>query len=94
MSGLVQGLYRLRVFIDPVPDDKEGRPDAVAVQNVDERLGVLVSPGGVKADGDELVVPLHTVDRQLPLRGRDADQHRRVYRPQDQDDCGDKTDCG
>ena len=45
MPRVVEGLHRLRVFIDPVPHHEEGGFYLVAVQDVDELLGVLVAPG-------------------------------------------------
>ena len=56
-----------RVFIHPVADDKEGRVYIVFVENVYERLRVLVAPRGVKGHGDYPIVSLHTVNRQLPV---------------------------
>ena len=70
MPRVVEGLHRLRVFIDPVPHHEEGGFYLVAVQDVDELLGVLVAPGRVEADGGQLLVPLDAVDGQLPLGSR------------------------
>ena len=71
-----------RVFIHPVADDKEGRVYIVFVENIYERLRVLVAPRSVKGHGDDLVVTLHAVNRQLPVRGRDTDDRRAVHRPE------------
>ena len=86
VARVVEGLHRLRVFVHPVSDDKEGRLHLVLVQNVDELLGVLVAPGGVKADGYQVVAPVHTVDRQLSGGGRGDDRRRRVDHREDRQD--------
>ena len=40
-----------------------------------------ITPGGVEGDGDHLLIPLDTVDGQLPLGGRG--HHRRgVHHPE------------
>ena len=70
MPRVVEGLHRLRVFIDPVPHHEEGGFYLVAVQDVDELLGVLVAPGRVEADGGQLLVPLDAVNGQLPCGRR------------------------
>ena len=44
VTRVVQGLYRLRIFVHPVPHYKEGGLHAVLLQYVDELLGVLVAP--------------------------------------------------
>ena len=72
----------LRVFIHPVADDKEGRVYIVFIENVYDCLRVLVAPCSVKGHGDDPVVPLHAVNRQLPVGGRDADNRRAVHRPE------------
>ena len=42
----------------------------VALQNVDERLGVLVAPRCVEADGADLLLPpVHAVDGERAVRG-------------------------
>ena len=67
-----EGLHRFGVFIHPLPHHEKGGGDVVLPQNIDELLGVLVAPGGVEADGHQLLVPLDAVDGQLPRGGGGA----------------------
>ena len=69
VPGVMESFDRLRVFGDPVSYHKEGGLDVVLAQNVDELLGVLIAPGGVEADGADLLIPLHAVDGQLAVSG-------------------------
>ena len=79
VAGVREGLHRLGVFVHPLSHHEKGGLHAVFPQDVDKQLGVLVAPGGVKADGEHLVVLLHAVNGQLPGRRRRA-HHRRVAR--------------
>ena len=80
-----QGLHGLRVLIHPVPYQEEGGLHIVLAENVDEHLGVLVAPGGVKGDGAELLAllgrALHAVNGELPGRPRRRDRRRDMHRP-------------
>ena len=69
VARVVEGLHRFGVFIHPFPHHEEGGRDLVLAENVDELLGVLVAPGGVEADRNQLLIPLDTVDGQLPGGG-------------------------
>ena len=69
VAGVVEGLDGLRVFVHPVPHHEEGGLYVVFSKDVDELLGVLVAPGGVKGDGQHLLVPLNAVDGKLPVGG-------------------------
>lgn len=69
VARVVEGLHRLGILVHPLPHHKEGGGHLVLPQNVDELLGILVAPGGVKADGHQLLVPLDAVDGQLPGGG-------------------------
>ena len=71
-----------RVFIHPVAADEEGCVYAVFVENVYERLRVLIALRGVKGHGDDPVVALLAVNRKQPVRGRDTDDRRAVHRPE------------
>lgn len=44
MAGVVEGLYRLRIFVYPLANHKKGGGNLVLFQDVDELLGVLVAP--------------------------------------------------
>ena len=44
MARVMEGLDGVRVFFCPVAYDEEGGLDIVFLQNVDERLGILVAP--------------------------------------------------
>lgn len=57
-----QLLHGLGVFIHPLADKEEGGRDAVRGEDVDELLRILVAPGGVETEGDELAVAFHAVD--------------------------------
>ena len=85
-SRIPQGLHGFRVFIHPVPHQKEGGLHIVPGQNVQEHLGVLVSPGGVKRNSAEFLPllrrPFHAVYRQLPGCPRCGNGCRNVYRPE------------
>ena len=70
MSRVGEGLDRLGVFVYPLPHHKKGGFDVIFSQNVDELLGVLIAPGGVEGNGEHFLVPLDTVDGQLPLGRR------------------------
>ena len=69
VARVVEGLHRFGVFIHPFPHHEEGGRDLVLAENVNELLGVLVAPGGVEADRNQLLVPLDAVDGQLPGGG-------------------------
>ena len=45
VAGVREGFYRLGVFVHPLADHEEGNLYIIFSQNVDELLGVLVSPG-------------------------------------------------
>ena len=45
LSRLVEGQHRLGVFVHPLSHHEKGGRHAVFSQNVDELLGVLVTPG-------------------------------------------------
>ena len=45
VACVVEGLYRLGVFVHPLPHHEEGGLDVILGQDVDELLGVLVAPG-------------------------------------------------
>ena len=45
MARVVKGLHRLGIFVHPVPHHKKGGFDLILTQNVDELLGILVTPG-------------------------------------------------
>jgi len=77
------GLYGLRVFIHPCADHKEGGLHSVLVEDVDERLGILIPPGGVEGDGDGLILPLHGIDRQYAFRGGSTHHGGAVHHPED-----------
>ena len=49
MPGIVQGLHRLGELIHPLAYHKKGGFDVVFSKNVDELLGVLVTPGGCQS---------------------------------------------
>ena len=83
VAGVVEGLHRLRIFVHPLPHHEKGGRDLVLPQDVNELLGVLVAPGGVEADGDQLlVIPLDTVDRQLPRGGGGPHHGGGVHHPE------------
>lgn len=73
VSGVVEGLDGFRVFVHPLPHHEKGGFDLILAQDVDEHLGVLVSPGGVKGDGEDLLVPLDAVDGELAGGGGGPD---------------------
>ena len=87
VSGVVERLYALRIFVHPLADNKERCPHAVLCQYVDEHLRIFVAPGRVERKAHEFSVPLHAVNGQLPLRDRRADDARRVYECEDRRDC-------
>ena len=93
MPGVGKGLDGFGVTLDPIADDKEGRPDAVALKDVDERLRILIAPGRVEADGDHFFIALHTVDGQLTLGRGDAHKRGCVDRPEDPDNDGEQGEC-
>ena len=84
VAGVGERLDGLRVFVDPAADDEKGRADAVFAEDVDQRLGVLVAPGGVEGEGNALVVPLNAVDRQLFRGCGCADEAGRAGDEEDQ----------
>ena len=44
VACVMEGLDRLRIFLRPVAHDEEGGLYVVFLQDVDERLGILVAP--------------------------------------------------
>ena len=70
MPRLAECLDGFRVFIHPLPYHKKGRLYLVPAQNINELLGVLVPPGRIEADRQQLLVLLDAVDGQLPGGGR------------------------
>ena len=44
VARIVEGLYRLRIFVYPFTHHKKGGGNIVLPQNVDELLGVLIAP--------------------------------------------------
>ena len=73
MAGIVEGFHRVGVLVYPLPHHEEGGFYIITGQNVNELLGILVAPGGVKADGDQLLIPLDAVDGQLTGGGSRTD---------------------
>ena len=78
MARRGQGPDGLGVFVDPLPDDEEGGADVVAGQDVDERLCVLVAPGGVEGETDDLVGTVDGIDGQI-AGGSGCGQRRIAY---------------
>ena len=73
MSGVVEGLDGFWIFVHPLPHHKKGGFNLILAQDVDEHLGVLIPPGGVKRDGEDLLVPLDAVDGKLAGGGGGSD---------------------
>ena len=73
VAGIVEGTHRFGVFFRPVAHDEERGLYVIFRQNVDERLGVLVAPGGVEGQGAHLLRPLHGVDGELAVGGGGGD---------------------
>lgn len=44
MARIVKGLHRFRIFVHPVAHHEKGGLDVVLRQNVNEMLGILVTP--------------------------------------------------
>ncbi len=65
------------------PTTKKRRLRLISVQDIDERLRVLVAPGGVEGQRYALVVALYAVDRQLAAGGRRLQEGRRACREHD-----------
>ena len=65
VPGIAERLYGFGVFVHPVADDKKGRVYAVFIQDVYQRLRVLIAPCSVKGQGNGLVVALDAVNGQL-----------------------------
>ena len=77
-------LHALRVFFHPLADEEERGAHIVGGEDVDERLRVLIAPGGVEREGDALFLTPDAVDRQLPARDGRADNLRLMHRPEHQ----------
>lgn len=45
VSRIMEGLHRLRIFVHPLSHHKEGGLHIVFRHDVDELLGILISPG-------------------------------------------------
>ena len=56
-SRIPQGLHGFRVFIHPVPHHEKSSLHVILRQNVDQMLGILVAPRGVKGDSAQLLLP-------------------------------------
>ena len=69
----MEGLDGFWIFVHPLPHHKKGGFNLILAQDVDEHLGVLIPPGGVKRDGEDLLVPLDAVDGKLAGGGGGSD---------------------
>ena len=77
-------LHALGVFLRPLADEEERGAHVVLREDVDERLRILIAPGGVERESDALLLRLDAVDRQLPARDGRADNLRLMHRPEHQ----------
>ena len=68
-AALHDGLGLLGVLVRPVSHHEEGGLHIVLRQNVQDVLGVVGAPGGVKADGTDLFRAVHAVDGQRAVGG-------------------------
>ena len=73
VTGIGERLHRLRIFVHPLPHQKEGGFHVIATQNLDQLLRVLVAPGGIEGQRRPLFpVVLDVVDGQRSLGGGGA----------------------
>ena len=82
VSGVVKGLNRLRVFVDPFAHNEEGSVYVVFCEYVDKLLRVFVAPGRVEGQCHGLIVSLDAVNGKLPLACRCSDDCGAVGRPE------------
>ena len=69
VAGGAERADGIRIFVHPCADDEKRRLHIVTLQNVDQRLRLLVAPRGVERDGYLFLVRLHVVNRKLSLAG-------------------------
>ena len=65
VSARVDFLYVVGEVVDPVAYEKKRRLDALAVENIEQLIGFLVTPCRVERDRDLLAVGLNAVNRHL-----------------------------
>ena len=66
VPGIVKFLYGLRIAVNPITDHKEGCFYFVFFQYAYQVVCIFIAPGSVKADGADLILTFHIVNRQFP----------------------------
>jgi uncharacterized membrane protein len=60
-------LYVVRVFVNPVANQKERAFDVVFVKNFKQAFGLLVAPSGIKGESHLLFACVNAVNRDFML---------------------------